>query len=128
MSFQISLSGLNAASSDLNVTANNVANVNTVGFKRSAPVVNQRVANPKITSHFRVAQALLDNLLHGRQFVIPRKCSSMFLEFVSSSFLSAYYHDIRRLTVYQLWGTSMRLHSALDYVSPTEFEQRLLLK
>jgi flagellar hook protein FlgE len=35
MSFQISLSGLNAASSFLNVTANNIANVNTTGFKRS---------------------------------------------------------------------------------------------
>lgn len=35
MPFQVSLSGLNAASSDLNVTANNVANVNTTGFKRS---------------------------------------------------------------------------------------------
>jgi len=35
MSFQISLSGLNAASSDLNVISNNVANVSTTGFKRS---------------------------------------------------------------------------------------------
>ncbi len=35
MSFAISLSGLNAASSDLEVTANNIANVNTTGFKES---------------------------------------------------------------------------------------------
>lgn len=35
MSFLIALSGLNAASNDLSVTANNMANVNTVGFKRS---------------------------------------------------------------------------------------------
>jgi len=35
MPFQIALSGLNAASSDLNVTANNIANVNTTGFKQS---------------------------------------------------------------------------------------------
>ena len=34
-SFSIALSGLTAASSDLNVTANNVANANTVGFKSS---------------------------------------------------------------------------------------------
>jgi flagellar hook protein FlgE len=33
--FTIALSGLNAASSDLDVTANNVANANTVGFKKS---------------------------------------------------------------------------------------------
>ncbi|MEM7082010.1 MAG: flagellar hook protein FlgE [Pseudomonadota bacterium] len=35
MPFRIALSGLNAASSDLNVTANNIANANTYGFKSS---------------------------------------------------------------------------------------------
>jgi flagellar hook-basal body protein len=35
MSFYTSLTGLNAATSQLGVTANNVANVSTVGFKRS---------------------------------------------------------------------------------------------
>jgi len=35
MSFNISLSGLNAASADLDVTSNNVANVSTTGFKGS---------------------------------------------------------------------------------------------
>ncbi|CAG0938449.1 Flagellar hook protein FlgE [Gammaproteobacteria bacterium] len=35
MSFQIALSGLNAASTDLQVTSNNIANANTAGFKSS---------------------------------------------------------------------------------------------
>ena len=35
MPFRIALSGINAASDDLTVTANNLANVNTVGFKES---------------------------------------------------------------------------------------------
>lgn len=35
MPFRVALSGLNAASADLNVTANNIANVNTTGFKSS---------------------------------------------------------------------------------------------
>lgn len=35
MSFNIALSGIAAATKDLNVTANNIANVNTVGFKES---------------------------------------------------------------------------------------------
>ena len=35
MSFRISISGMNAASQDLNVTSNNIANVNTTGFKQS---------------------------------------------------------------------------------------------
>ena len=35
MPFAVALSGLNAASSDLSVTANNIANANTTGFKGS---------------------------------------------------------------------------------------------
>lgn len=35
MPFQIALSGLNAASTDLSVTANNISNANTAGFKGS---------------------------------------------------------------------------------------------
>ncbi len=35
MAFEIALSGLTAATSDLNVTANNIANANTTGFKLS---------------------------------------------------------------------------------------------
>ncbi|MFW6340517.1 MAG: flagellar hook-basal body complex protein, partial [Wenzhouxiangella sp.] len=35
MPFQIALSGLNAASTSLSNTANNIANVNTAGFKKS---------------------------------------------------------------------------------------------
>ncbi|MGC8519341.1 MAG: flagellar hook protein FlgE [Steroidobacteraceae bacterium] len=35
MPFALALSGINAANSDLNTTANNIANVDTVGFKQS---------------------------------------------------------------------------------------------
>src|SRR4030095_16285829 len=35
MPFRLALSGLNAASADLNVTANNIANTATTGFKGS---------------------------------------------------------------------------------------------
>jgi len=35
MPFQIALSGLNGANKDLEVTANNIANVNSTGFKQS---------------------------------------------------------------------------------------------
>ena len=35
MSFRISLSGMNAATADLNVTSNNIANANTTGFKQA---------------------------------------------------------------------------------------------
>ena len=35
MSMNIGVSGINAATNDLNTTANNIANVNTTGFKHS---------------------------------------------------------------------------------------------
>ena len=35
MSFNIALSGISSAQKDLNTTANNIANVNTTGFKES---------------------------------------------------------------------------------------------
>ena len=35
MSFNIALSGIEAAQKDLNTTANNIANANTIGFKES---------------------------------------------------------------------------------------------
>ena len=35
MTFNVALSGLNAAQKDLDVTSNNIANVNTTGFKES---------------------------------------------------------------------------------------------
>ncbi|MBB3225612.1 flagellar hook protein FlgE [Luteibacter sp. Sphag1AF] len=41
MTFNIALSGINAASSDLEVTANNIANVNTTGFKGSRAEFSQ---------------------------------------------------------------------------------------
>ncbi|KAF1008916.1 MAG: Flagellar hook protein FlgE [Luteibacter sp.] len=41
MPFHIALSGITAASSDLEVTANNIANVNTVGFKGSRAEFSQ---------------------------------------------------------------------------------------
>ncbi len=55
MPFRVALSGLNAASADLSVTANNIANSNTTGFKRSRaefsdlfPVTNYGVASNAI--------------------------------------------------------------------------------
>ncbi|GGB45000.1 flagellar hook protein FlgE [Oceanisphaera marina] len=45
MSFNIALSGVNAAQKDLDVTANNIANVNTIGFKESRAEFSDVYAN-----------------------------------------------------------------------------------
>lgn len=51
MSFNISLSGLNAASTDLSVTSNDIANVGTIGFKESrAEFADIYAASPLGTS------------------------------------------------------------------------------
>jgi len=47
MSFNTSLSGINAASANLNVTANNIANVNTTGFKESRAEFADLFSNSK---------------------------------------------------------------------------------
>lgn len=63
MSFRLALSGLNAASTDLSVTANNIANSGTTGFKSSRAqfselfaVSAQGVSNIAIGNGVRVAQ------------------------------------------------------------------------
>ena len=49
MSFKIALSGLNAASAHLEVTANNIANVNTTGFKARARRLRMSMPPPTTT-------------------------------------------------------------------------------
>ncbi|MGY0620373.1 flagellar hook protein FlgE [Lysobacter sp. A378] len=63
MSFRISLSGMNAATSDLNVTSNNIANANTSGFKQSRaefadvfPVSGYGLSRNAIGSGVKLAQ------------------------------------------------------------------------
>ncbi len=63
MPFNIALSGLNAASADLDVTANNIANANTTGFKESRAefvdvyaVANQGISATSTGSGARLAQ------------------------------------------------------------------------
>jgi len=63
MAFQLALSGLSAASADLNVTANNIANTATTGFKQSRAefselfaVSPQGVSSTAIGNGVRVSQ------------------------------------------------------------------------
>ena len=45
MSFNVALSGISAAQTDLDATSNNIANVNTVGFKESRAEFDSVYAN-----------------------------------------------------------------------------------
>ncbi len=63
MSFRISLSGMNAATADLNVTSNNIANSNTTGFKQSRaefgdvfPVSNYGLSRNAIGAGVKLSQ------------------------------------------------------------------------
>ncbi|PSJ46284.1 flagellar hook protein FlgE [Zobellella endophytica] len=69
MSFTIALSGVNAAQKDLDVTANNIANVNTIGFKESRAefadvYANSIFANTKTQSGSGVQTAAVAQQFH----------------------------------------------------------------
>ncbi len=92
MAFRTALSGLNAASTELNVTGNNVANVNTTGFKSSraqfADVINagalavptlidfvRRLARaPDIDCNARVAESELATSARNAAMAYFMKC------------------------------------------------------
>lgn len=69
MSFNIALSGVNAAQKDLDVTANNIANVNTIGFKESRAefadvYANSIFANAKTQTGSGVQTAAVSQQFH----------------------------------------------------------------
>ncbi|WP_417604340.1 flagellar hook protein FlgE [Oceanimonas baumannii] len=69
MSFNIALSGVNAAQKDLDVTANNIANVDTIGFKESRAefadvYANSIFANAKTQSGSGVQTAAVAQQFH----------------------------------------------------------------
>ncbi|MBK7168657.1 MAG: flagellar hook protein FlgE [Gammaproteobacteria bacterium] len=91
MSFNTGLSGLRAATADLNVTGNNIANASTVGFKQSraefgdvyaaslsesgsrtigAGVLLQKVAQQHTQGNISFTQRQLDLAINGRGFFI----------------------------------------------------------
>ena len=68
MPFRIALSGLNASSSDLNVTANNIANANTTGFKGSRAEFGERYLDVVTDATIR----LLDDVERTFEAMPPR--------------------------------------------------------
>ncbi len=81
MGFDTSLSGLNAASSDLDVTSNNIANVSTMGFKESRAEFVDAVGNGVLLSTVRqlfdqgnleFTDRELDMAVVGRGFFVTR--------------------------------------------------------
>lgn len=69
MSFNIALSGVNAAQKDLDVTANNIANVNTLGFKESRAefadvYANSIFSNAKTSTGSGVQTAAVSQQFH----------------------------------------------------------------
>src|ERR1044072_5441892 len=78
-SFPVALSGLNAAQTDLTVTANNVANVATTGFKQS----RAELADLFATSQQGVASTAVGNGVRGSQ--ISQQFAQGNIDFTDSS-------------------------------------------
>jgi flagellar hook protein FlgE len=97
MSFYTSLSGLNAAQTDLNVTSNNIANANTTGFKASTTsfgdiisssstqaqnsVIGQGVQLKAVTQDFSQGSVdstdkQLDMMLNGQGFFVTKSAGT----------------------------------------------------
>ena len=92
MSFNTGLSGLRAATADLNTTGNNIANASTTGFKRSrtefgdiyaaglgggraigSGVVIQAVAQQFTQGTISFTDRSLDVAINGRGFFYPQR-------------------------------------------------------
>ena len=73
MAFNIALSGLNAASADLEVTANNIANTGTTGFKGSRAQFAElfSAAGPNLSATQIGSGVRLTVRRQGREIEIP---------------------------------------------------------
>ena len=125
MSFNIALSGINAAQKDLNTTANNIANVNTTGFKESRAEfgdvyatsifanaktsVGNGVATSQVAQQFQqgslnFTQNSLDLAINGSGF------------FVTSDGLESMDRGYTRAGAFKLNSESFVTNSAGDYL------------
>src|SRR5438128_9010920 len=104
MSFYTSLSGLRAAQTDLSVTSNNIANVGSIGFKRSRAQFGDIMPPSKTTAgigthlkgidqqftqgNFETSTRELDLAINGTGFFITRDATGGETQFTRDGSLS----------------------------------------
>ncbi len=125
MSFNIALSGLNASQKQLDVTANNIANVNTIGFKGSraefSDVYSSSVfANAKTTVGSGVQTAAITQQFHQGALQTTNNSLDLAIKgegfFVTANSLSSQDRTYTRAGAFQVNSAGYVTNSQGDYL------------
>lgn len=129
MSFNIALSGVNAAQKDLDVTANNIANVNTIGFKESRAefadvYANSIFANTKTQTGSGVKTAAVSQQFHQGAFQFTDNSLDMAINgsgfFVMSNERDSLDRTFTRAGAFRLNDEGYIVNSQGDYLQTYE--------
>ncbi len=125
MSFNIALSGISSAQKDLNTTANNIANVNTTGFKESraefADVYASSIfANSKTTVGGGVATSQVAQQFHQGSLQFTNNSLDMAINgggfFVTSSEVGSQDHSFTRAGAFKFDSNNYMVDSAGNFL------------
>ncbi|GIU36063.1 flagellar hook protein FlgE [Shewanella schlegeliana] len=125
MSFNIALSGISSAQKDLNTTANNIANVNTTGFKESraefADVYASSIfANSKTTVGGGVATSQVAQQFHQGSMQFTNNSLDMAINgggfFVTSSEVGSQDHSYTRAGAFKFDSNNYIVDSAGNFL------------
>lgn len=129
MSFNNALSGINAAQKDLNVTANNIANVNTTGFKESRAefadiYANSIFVNSKTQVGNGVATAAVAQQFHQGALQLTNNALDLAIQgngfFVTSDDLSSLDRAYTRSGAFKLNENSYMVSNSGGYLQGYE--------
>jgi flagellar hook protein FlgE len=125
MSFNIALSGISSAQKDLNTTANNIANVNTTGFKESraefADVYASSIfANSKTTVGGGVATSQVAQQFHQGSLQFTNNSLDMAINgggfFVTSSEVGSQDHSFTRAGAFKFDSNNYMVDAAGNFL------------
>ena len=125
MSFNIALSGISAAQKDLNTTANNIANANTIGFKESRAefadvYANSIFSNAKTAVGGGVATSQVAQQFHQGSLQLTNNSLDMAIKgggfFVTASELGTLDHSFTRAGAFKVDKNNYMVDSAGNYL------------
>lgn len=125
MSFNIALSGISSAQKDLNTTANNIANVNTTGFKESRAefadvYANSIFSNSKTAVGGGVTTSQVAQQFHQGSMAFTNNSLDMAINgggfFVTSSEVGSQDHSFTRAGAFKFDSNNYIVDSAGNYL------------
>lgn len=125
MSFNIALSGISAAQKDLNTTANNIANANTIGFKESRAefadvYANSIFSNAKTAVGGGVATSQVAQQFHQGSLQLTNNSLDMAIKgggfFVTASELGTLDHSFTRDGAFKVDKNNYMVDSSGNYL------------